>query len=119
MTSHLIVLLAQQLQTYFSRFGYAGIYLWFITVDQIAPLPEEITLIAIGYAASSGLLNPFIAGFSAVLAFMTIDTIYFYLTKTGNKFISRITNKAKSKMVENYKKKLKEPMKTWLLLEMS
>ena len=110
MTGHFLIILAQQLQTYFNRFGYAGIYFWFVTVDQIAPIPEEITLIAIGYAASSGLINPFLAGACSVLAFMTIDTIYYYLTKTGNKFITKITKKAKSPAVENYKKKLKENM---------
>jgi len=51
-TFFLTVLLAQQFQVYFQRFGYIGIYIYFVTIDQVSPIPEEVSLIVIGYLAA-------------------------------------------------------------------
>ena len=51
-TFFLTVLLAQQFHVYFQRFGYIGIYIYFVTIDQVSPIPEEVSLIVIGYLAA-------------------------------------------------------------------
>jgi len=113
----LLIFLSKSIQEAFKQFGYLGIFVWFITVDQIAPVPEEITLIIIGYFVSHGLLNPVLAGLFAVAAFLTVDSVYFYLTKTGNSFIKKFTKKTESHFVLSYKKKLKGHLfKTLLIL---
>jgi membrane protein DedA with SNARE-associated domain len=113
----LSVFLSTDVQDYFSRYGYIGIYLFFITVDQIAPVPEEITLIVIGYFSSIGYLNPVLAGAFSIAGFMTIDTIYYYLTKTGNKFIKKITKNANASRLKKYKEKMKDhTFKTLLII---
>ncbi|HXB13395.1 MAG TPA: VTT domain-containing protein [Bacteroidia bacterium] len=118
MTRELIyVIVSTQLQTYFKQFGYLGIYIWFITVDQIIPIPEEITLIIVGYLASHGYINPFLAGGFSIAAFITVDVVYFLLTKSGNKLIQKITGKTKSPKVNKYRERLKNhTFKTLLIL---
>ena len=111
------ILLASQFQDYFSRFGYLGIFIWFITIDQIIPIPEEITLIAIGYLAMQGNISPVMAGLFAIAGFITVDLVYFYLTKTGNKLIYKLAKKQESPIEKKYKNKLKNhTFKTLLIL---
>ena len=111
------ILLSSQFQDYFSKFGYIGIYLWFITVDQIVPIPEEITLIVIGYLSSQGLISPILAGIFSIAAFITVDTVYFQLTLSGNKLIKKITSNNKSGTTNKYKEALKNhTFKTLLIL---
>jgi membrane protein DedA with SNARE-associated domain len=113
----LLIILAHDFQYYFHHFGYIGIYTFFITVDQIAPIPEEITLIVIGYFASQGVLNPFLAGLFSLAAFLTIDIIYFYLTKNGSKFIKKLTKKsADSGTASRYENQLKKNLPKTLLV---
>jgi membrane protein DedA with SNARE-associated domain len=113
----LYILLDDNFQTYFNRYGYIGIYIFFVTIDQIAPIPEEISLIVIGYFAAHGVINPFIAGGMSIAAFFTIDTIYYYLTKTGNKLAKKMSTSARSKKMAGYKKKMREhTFKTILIL---
>src|SRR5262249_1010101 len=109
MHGHWFLILASQVfQYYFNRFGYLGVYVWFVTIDQIAPLPEEITLIVIGYLASQGLLNPVLAGVFSVPAFITIDMIYYLLTQSGNHLIRRITGKQEGKNAGRLKSRLRD-----------
>lgn len=111
------VLLSQDFQHYFDKFGYIGIYVFFVTVDQIAPIPEEITLIIIGYFASQGIINPFLAGMFSLAAFATIDIAYYWLAKSGNKFVKKLTNKSShNSTLAGYKKKIKENLPKTLLI---
>jgi membrane protein DedA with SNARE-associated domain len=118
MNKYLIyVIIANNFQYYFKHLGYFGIYVWFITVDQIIPIPEEITLIIIGYLSSKGYIDPFLAGGCSIAAFLTVDTVYFYLTKSGNKLIKKITGKKTSHKTNVYKEKLKKhTFKTLMVL---
>ena len=36
-----------QFSPFIQHFGYLGIYIWFITFDQLTPFPEEISLLII------------------------------------------------------------------------
>src|SRR5438876_3948816 len=112
-----IILPSNELIYYFTHYGYIGIYIFFVTVDQVAPIPEEVTLIVIGYLASLGFLNPFIAGIFCIAAFFTIDAIYFYLTKTGSRLVKKMKQGAEKPALRNYKSKLHKHMfKTILIL---
>src|SRR5437016_5790474 len=100
--SKLFLLSSTDLQSYFSSYGYFGIYFFFVTVEQIAPIPEEISLIVIGYLAAHHFFRPIFSGLFSVAAFLTIDIIYFQLTKHGNKFIKKITKRAESPQMLGY-----------------
>lgn len=74
-------------QAYIERWGYLGIFVWFITFDQLTPLPEELSLLTIGYLVSVGIFNPVFAGIASMCGFMLIDTIYFFLSRKGSKLL--------------------------------
>ncbi len=101
---------------YASHFGYLGIFLFFISVDQLTPLPEEITLITMGYLTANHLFNPFIAGISAIAAFITVDTVYFFLARSGNTFLEKKVKRKKHFILNKYKKRLKEHFGISLLI---
>ena len=87
---------------YSSHFGYIGIFLFFLTIDQITFIPEEVTLLSIGYMASNHIFNPFIAGIVSALAFITVDISYYFLARSGNKFIKKIIERKRGSMVTTY-----------------
>jgi membrane-associated protein len=76
-------------QGFIEKFGYLGILVWFLTFDQLTPLPEELSLLTIGYLVSVGIFNPVLAGIASVAAFIVIDTIYFWLSKKGSKLVKK------------------------------
>jgi len=118
MHSFLLLILSHDFQFYFSRYGYIGIYIFFVTIDQIAPIPEEITLIVIGYFGAQDVLSPIMAGAFSLAAFLTIDIIYYFLAKTGNKLVKKLVKKSSTNPVlKRYKGKLKKHLlKTLLIL---
>src|SRR5438132_14170708 len=117
MHPELFILLFRDLQDYFSSYGYIGIYVWYVTIDQIGPIPEEVSLIVIGYFSAQGVLNPVLAGLFAIGGFVTIDTIYFYLTKSGNKLIKKLRHKSTGQKSNAIKQKLKKhTLKTLIVL---
>jgi len=89
-----------------SRFGYIGIVLWFITFDQLTPIPEEISLLIIGYLCVHNVFNPVFAGISSLVGFLIIDSIYFILSKKGSSLIKKKTE-GSSSFMESYRNKLK------------
>ena len=92
---------------FIERFGYIGIFFWFISFDQLTPLPEEISLLLIGYLCAHQIFNPVFAGLVSLLGFLTIDIIYFMLSKKGSSFIKKKT-KGSSSLMAKYRNLLKE-----------
>jgi membrane-associated protein len=95
--------------------GYAGIFLFFITIDQITPIPEEITLLTIGYLSANGTFNPIIAGSISLFAFLLVDSAYFFLARSGNNFFKKIYKKKHRPAMDRYKKNLHEHLPRTLL----
>ena len=91
-----------QFSGFIQRFGYIGIFIWFISFDQITPMPEEISLLVIGYLSAIGMFNPVLAGACCLLGFITVDCIYFFLSKGGSSFIKKKT-KGLSKLMQRYR----------------
>ena len=89
-----------------SRFGYIGIVVWFISFDQFTPIPEEISLLMVGYLSAHNIFNPIVAGICSLAGFIAVDVIYFFLSKKGSSFISKKI-KTSSSILNAYKDKLK------------
>ena len=89
-----------------SRLGYIGILIWFITFDQLTPIPEEISVLIVGYLSTHNTFNPVVAGICCLAGFITVDTGYFFLSKKGSSFISKKI-KTSSAITDVYKDKLK------------
>jgi membrane-associated protein len=103
-----IYILCDKLFNQYTQLGYLGIFLFFITVDQLTPIPEEITLLTIGYLSSNHIFNPIIAGLISLTAFIAVDSVYFFLAGSGNKFIKKFLKKRKNSLITRYKEKLKK-----------
>jgi membrane-associated protein len=101
---------------YSSHLGYLGIFLFFITIDQVTPLPEEVTLLTIGYLSSQHVFNPLIAGIVSLAAFLAVDSAYYFLARSGNKFARRIVEGKKSSFISKYKEKFKKHFAPTLLV---
>jgi membrane-associated protein len=105
------------IEDYFRNYGYIGIYVWYVTIDQIGPIPEEVSLTIIGYFAAQGFLNPVFCGLIAIAAFITIDTVYFFLTKSGNKLVKKFRKKSAGPKTNAIRLKLKKhTLKTLIIL---
>ena len=100
-----------------SPMNYFGIFIWFLFLDQLTPIPEEVTLLSIGYIAEHHLINPYLAGLAAFLGLTIIDSVFYWLAYSGNKLINRFKKNSSKKLQENYLKGLKEhKVRTILLL---
>ena len=94
---------------FISRLGYIGIVIWFITFDQLTPIPEEISLLIVGYLSAHNIFNPVVAGICCLAGFIVVDTAYFFLSKKGSSFISKRI-KTTSSLTDSYKDRLKHNM---------
>ena len=100
-----------------SPISYLGIFIWFLFLDQLTPIPEEVTLLSIGYIAERHLINPYFAGLAAFLGVTIIDTVFYWLADSGNKIINRFKNNISEKLQQKYLKGLEEhDVRTLLLL---
>ena len=105
---HLLFLLkAAGFSAFVARFGYLGILLWFLTFDQFTPIPEEVSLLIVGYLSAHQVFHPIIAGVFCMVAFITVDTSYFFLSKKGSCWIKKKT-KSSSPVIRSFKSKLKK-----------
>jgi membrane protein DedA with SNARE-associated domain len=94
------------IESYFDTIGYFGIVIWFLTIDQLTPIPEEISLITIGYLASKGVIDPIWAGMISFFSLLMVDLIYYALSRSGSKLVKKYFDRSKSKMILSYKEKL-------------
>src|SRR5438067_9082125 len=85
----ILLLRSQHFSQFIEKFGYIGILVWFITFDQLAPIPEEISLLVLGYLSAQGIFNPVVAGIFSLIPFLMVDTVYFFLAKKGSTFLKK------------------------------
>ena len=69
---------------YLSHWSYFGVFIWFTIFDFVAPFPDEISLLTLGYLSSLGSLNPFIAAGVAFISFVVTDSLSFLLVRKGS-----------------------------------
>jgi membrane-associated protein len=112
--SHLLEI--HGLPYYISVFGYCGIFLFFLTIDQITPIPEEVSLLTIGYLSSKGIFDPFIAGLIALITFLLVDTSYFFIVKKGKKLSQRLTKKTRSPIFKKMRGRLQNNLPKTLFI---
>jgi membrane-associated protein len=105
--SLLFLLRTPGFSAFIARFGYIGILLWFLTFDQFTPIPEEVSLLIVGYLSAHHVFHPVIAGVFCLAGFLTVDTIYFFLSKKGSSWIKKKT-KGSYSVMGSFKSKLKK-----------
>jgi membrane protein DedA with SNARE-associated domain len=106
-----------EFRDYISHWGSVGIFIWFTTFNQLNPIPSEISLLVIGYLAAHHVFNPVFAGVASAVGFITVDTFYYYLARSGSALIRNKIKRSESPFVKSYQKKLKTHMlKTLMIL---
>ena len=106
----LFVVKSPDFTEFVQRFGYIGIFLWFISFDQISPIPEEISLLVMGYLCANHIIHPVPAGLLCLAGFVTVDIGYYCLSRTGSKLLTKKSGKPRFAWAETYKEKLKTNM---------
>lgn len=104
------------LSTYISSFSYLGIFLWFALLEQLTPIPEEVSLISLGYICSHSSLNPVIAGVVSTFALLTTDNVFFYLSLKGNNLVKKTIGNVNNRLLNKLKTSLNKNAKSALLM---
>ncbi|MDB4984476.1 MAG: rane-associated protein SNARE-like [Patescibacteria group bacterium] len=82
-----------------SSLSYLGIFGIAFLANVVVPVPEEIVMLAIGYAAGTGALNFWITLPVVIIGAFLSDTGMYLLSYHGNKIINWVYNKFFSKIV--------------------
>ena len=69
--------------------SYLGTFIVMALSGTLVPVPEEIMLLLIGYASGTGLSNIYLTFAAAALGVMVGDSVLFFLSLKGNKFVSK------------------------------
>lgn len=93
----------QDVAQYILQFSYLGIFLWFAIIEQVTPVPEEVSLMSLAYITMHTPLNPWISGLVALGGLTVADNAFYYLSFSGNKLIGRLTGKVNSKLLDKLK----------------
>jgi len=78
---------------YFEHLSYLGVFLLLVAGGVLSPISEEIILIAVGYLIGVGSLNGFIAIPISIIGVFLGDSILFYLSSKGSKYIDGFMKK--------------------------
>ena len=90
------------IDAYLMEFSYVGIFIWFAFFDFVAPFPDELSLLAVGYLASQGMFNVFLAAGLAFFSFVLADTISFFLARGSSSLIKRKLKRPRAHTFRGY-----------------
>lgn len=65
---------------YIANLSYLGIFLWFAVLEQFTPIPEEVSLMSMGYMVGQLGLNVFACAAVSVAGLLTFDNGLFLLS---------------------------------------
>lgn len=102
---------------YIIRYSYLGVFLWFLIMDQLTPIPEEVVLLTVGYLSHTDKVNPLFAGLAASLGLMIVDNLYYYMAFTGNKWTRNLQRQKRMLIFSKFQESLqKHKVKTLLMI---
>jgi undecaprenyl-diphosphatase len=87
---------ASEIPGFLQHLSYTGIFVWFLLSQLIIvmPIPEEAVLLSIGYVSATGVWNPFIAAAIALATLLVADNIFYFLARSGNRFVERLVKRS-------------------------
>lgn len=89
---------------YIQQFSYLGIFIWFLVIEQLTPIPEEVSLISLGYLCMHNHLDLFIAGGFSLAGLLITDNGLFYLSAKGRLLTDKLTRNYNGKVMSKLKK---------------
>src|SRR6266540_2488007 len=96
------------ISSYIVHLSYLGIFLWFLIIEQLTPIPEEVSLMSVGYISIHANLNPLLSGIAALIGLLITDNVLFYLSAKGSKFSQKLLGKINHQLLEKIKRNLKK-----------
>ncbi len=90
---------------------YGGIFITALLANLVIPIPEEIVLLAIGYVASVGDINIFIALPITVLGLFVSDAMLHLLAKRGNRHLNKVYARFQKSRFARYEDRLRARIK--------
>lgn len=90
------------------EFSYLGIFIWFVFLDQITPIPEEVVLVTMGFAANAGLIDPVIAGGAALAGLLIVDNFYYGIGRSGKILFKRLQKPGNQVSLQKFQDRLQE-----------
>ena len=97
---------------YLENFSYIGIFILILLSGYLIPVPEEISLLLVGYIVGFGFNNIYAAMIASILGVLAGDNIIFWLSKyKGSRLINRLNNRLKRKIRKNEIAKYRHLMK--------
>lgn len=82
--------------------SYGGIWVVSLLSNMIIPVPEEITLLGLGYLAGTGKIDIFILIPLVLSGLLISDTIVYMLSRKGSRFTKRIYEKFFAKTIQGH-----------------
>ena len=108
-----------EIGSYILHFSYAGIFLWFALVEQVTPIPEEVSLVTLGYVANHSGLNPWVAGAMSVLGLATADGLFYILSRRGSRLMASFLAKLNAGFLDRIRVRFQDhPVGTVLFMAM-
>jgi membrane protein DedA with SNARE-associated domain len=101
---------------YIYHLSWLGIFLWFAFLEQLTPVPEEISLMTLGYISITTSLNPLISGAVAAAGLLTADNLLFYFSLKGNKLTKKLTDNTNIQLLGRLKRNLQHEAKKTLII---
>ncbi len=83
-------------------FSYLGIAGFSVLTGYIIPIPEEVTLLIIGYVAGIGPIKLYFAVAAAAGGVIVGDNILFLMSLRGSKYVDRLKNKLRKNKIIHY-----------------
>jgi membrane protein DedA with SNARE-associated domain len=87
---------------YLEHLSYAGIFITLGFLGHFIPLPEEVLLLIVGYIVSLGFGNLWIVIVVSLIAGASGDILLYWLSRNGNKLLSRFDNNKDKKKIARY-----------------
>lgn len=95
---------------------YPAIFLWFLVLEQLTPVPEEVALMSMGYVAVHTGMNPYLCGAVALTGLLITDNFLFYLGRKGSRFTRKMVARLSGKMLERIEENMKHSKVTIFVL---
>ncbi|TQD23811.1 DedA family protein [Methanolobus vulcani] len=87
---------------YLEHLSYLGIFITLGFLGHFIPLPEEVLLLIVGYIVSLGFGNLWIVIVVSLMAGASGDILLYWLSRNGNKLLSRFDNNKDKKTIARY-----------------
>jgi len=91
---------------YFHGLSYIGIFIALLLSGHIVPIPQDVSLVLLGYLVAHGYSTSFVMVVIGVLAAIVGDGTLYYLAKKGTSFGQKIESKISNRIFEFVKDRM-------------